>query len=81
MSEQLKRVNNDLAHRYRGVEQLARKYSYLSDRTREQLGFSLEELIDKYSILAEEKDVETNELIEEIEELKFLNERKYMDYD
>lgn len=31
--------------------------------------------------MLEEKDAETNGLIEEIEELKFLNERKYMDYD
>jgi hypothetical protein len=32
-------------------------------------------------MFAEERELETNELIEEIEELKFLNERKYMDYD
>lgn len=37
--------------------------------------------MERFLVGFEDKDGQINQLIEEIEELKFLNERKFLDYD
>lgn len=38
-------------------------------------------MVERFLVGFEDKDGQINQLIEEIEELKFLNERKFLDYD
>jgi len=45
----------------------------LNERARKQLGFSIDEIIDRFIAGQEEREEQINQLFEEIEELKFLN--------
>lgn len=80
-ANQLKRLYDDLSIRYKEADELSQKYTIINERSREHLGYGIQQIIDRFLMHLQEKDAEINQLIEEVEQLKFLNERKYLDYD
>ena len=65
------------------MESIVRKYHDLNERAFHHYQVGLDELIyqNYFANKLEEREEEINALIEEVEELKFMNERKFMDYD
>lgn len=69
--------------KFREVEQSHRKLQDLNEACYKIFQLTLDEAIfhGYLSQKIDEKDLEINNLSEEVEELKFLNERKLLDYD
>ena len=81
--DSLNSTNEELTTKYKDAESVIRKYHDLNERAYHHYQMSLDELFyqNYFGQKLQKKEEEINSLIEEVQELKFMNERKFMDYD